>query len=108
MTPTLRLFAGPDFEQEAEPPAPAVRVLLGDLLSACGVTKKGGEGRAWLSDFAQEPLLVSPDLAELLHAARLMQQEEAAEEPVVLPFPGLAQTGVAPTGVGHDAGLRVA
>ena len=68
MSPTLRLFAGPP-----DAPPPSVTVTLGELLAACGVeTGEDAPGRVWLSDFAAEPLLVTPDLADLLYAARAM------------------------------------
>ena len=74
MPPTLRLFAGPDAPRD-DPAAPSVTVTLGDLLGACvapSVDGKPGGGRAWISDFADEPVRVTPDLAELLHASRAM------------------------------------
>ena len=72
MPPTLRLFAGPDAPWD-EPVAPSVTVTLGDLLGACVAPSADGapgEGRAWISDFADEPVRVTPDLAELLHVSR--------------------------------------
>ena len=49
------------------PAAPAVPVRFGELLAACG--PGAGAGRMWVDDFADEPVLVSADLAEVLHAA---------------------------------------
>ena len=67
MPPALRLFA-PD---TPPPPAaePAVTVSLGDLLGATGAAA----GRAWISDFADDPVRVTADLAEVLHAAKAMR-----------------------------------
>jgi len=70
MSPALRLFAGPP-----DSPPPSVTVTLGELLAACGAPPRDEAGnRLWLCDFADEPVLVSPDLAELLHAARTMDE----------------------------------
>ncbi|QDT18190.1 hypothetical protein [Alienimonas californiensis] len=91
MPPTLRLFAGPP-----DAPTPSVTVSLGDLLGACGVsTEETDGGPLWLSDFADETVLVSPDLADLLHIARSMDAERRG------PSAG-------PAGPRPDAGRRAA
>ncbi|NNJ26877.1 hypothetical protein [Alienimonas chondri] len=78
MPPTLRLFAGPDSPYAVESQPPSVTVTLGDLLGACGVpTEEHVEGRVWLCDFADEPVTVSADLADLMHAARNMDADNA-------------------------------
>ena len=71
LTDTLRLF--PHQDAAAEPGAPDVPVTLGTLLAAAGANA----GRAWLGDFAGEPVLVSADLAEVLHAATAMRTDPA-------------------------------
>ncbi|MFH5802936.1 hypothetical protein [Alienimonas sp. DA493] len=93
MPPTLRLFAGPDPYDRAEPPSPSVTVTLRELLGACGVsTADRPDTQMWLSDFADEKLLVSPDFADLLHAARTMEGDSAA--------PDLAGPDVGPASAG--------
>ena len=71
-------FPGPD--PALPPAAPAVPVCLGDLLDACGA---GGAtcGRMWVEDFRDDAVLVSADLAEVLHAARHLAAGRYAAEP---------------------------
>ena len=71
LTNTLRLFPRQDASRQSG--APDVPVTLGTLLAAAGANA----GRAWLDDFAGEPVLVSADLAEVLHAATAMQTDPA-------------------------------
>ena len=71
MPPALRLFVGPD-APFSPTPEPAVTVSLGDLLGATGAAA----GRAWISDFADDPVRVTADLAEVLHAAKAMRECE--------------------------------
>ena len=71
MPPALRLFVGPDAPLSPAP-EPAVTVRLGDLLGATDAAA----GRAWISDFADDPVRVTADLAEVLHAARAMRETD--------------------------------
>ena len=66
MPAILRLFPGPDGPAPA--PAPAVPVSLGALLAETG----GTGGPAWADDFADDTVLISADLADVLHAARAL------------------------------------
>ena len=74
MPPALRLFVGPDAPVPFSPPTPepAVTVSLGDLLGATDAAA----GRAWISDFADDPVRVTADFAEVLHAVKAMRECE--------------------------------
>ena len=59
---------------------PSVAVTLGELLAGCGGGNTGGPG--WVGDFADEAVLVSADLAEVLHASRALRAGGYEAQPV--------------------------
>ena len=78
MPHTLSLFTGEAGPTGGAPaPRPAVPMTLGELLRAAAPAAV--EGRAWLDDFADEPVLVTADLCELLRASEAVHRTGASE-----------------------------
>jgi hypothetical protein len=63
MAAQLRVFPEVDFAGSQEP---SVRVSLGDLLPLIALAKR--DNNAWLHDFLDDEICITPDLYEVLSA----------------------------------------
>jgi hypothetical protein len=69
MAPQLRVYATPDEEVESEGQPATVRVSLGELLPLLAIAQK--RNYAWLRDFLDDEVVITPDLYEILRSFRV-------------------------------------
>jgi hypothetical protein len=66
MPPRLRVYPSPDDVPATRPPAPSVRVSLGELLPLIALAQR--QNYVWLKDFLDDEVRITPDLYEVLQA----------------------------------------
>ncbi|GIW88778.1 MAG: hypothetical protein KatS3mg108_3102 [Isosphaeraceae bacterium] len=65
-TARLRIFPRPDQDDRDESPSPSIAIRLNDLYPLLAQAHR--DNFTWLDDFADDTVLVSPDLYEVVRA----------------------------------------